>query len=171
MDFTNIEALCESVEEYGSDINIFVLANGVLGVGEPSGEITVPRDEYAIIARQIATYPQKAERGHVFTANNYYLCTNIDTDGNFKIVAALPIEGNEDIINELRGKSRQTFVPVRASERLGRLADIIRRRGGRISGYNAFAEGQRRGNGGDVSLYMGQQADGEGGNGQLGEGR
>ena len=26
----------------------------------------------------IQTYPNKSERGHVFTANNYYLCTDID---------------------------------------------------------------------------------------------
>ena len=59
--------------------------------------IEVPREEYAVIAHQIASYPKKAERGHVFTANNYYLCTDIDRDGNFKIVATLPIVGNEDL--------------------------------------------------------------------------
>ena len=48
------------------------------------------------------TYPKKTERNHVFTANNYYLCGDIDEDGNFRIIATLPIVGNEDLIDKLR---------------------------------------------------------------------
>lgn len=104
--------------------------------------INVPEEEFAVIAHQIATYPDKIERGHVFTANKYYLCTDIDEDGNFRIVATLPIEGNEDLINEIR-KHGESVIAIRPTESTDRIIGDIRRRGGRVSRNYARSKGQR----------------------------
>ena len=123
-------------------------------------EIEVPRDEYAAIAHQIASYPKKIDRGHVFTANNYYLCTDIDRDGNFRIIATLPIEGNQDLINDIRrGIPRTSIIPIKASENINDYVGAIQRAGGRISGDYAPAQGQPAGDGRHDSLHLGQRTD------------
>lgn len=95
--------------------------------------IKVTPDEYAKIAHNIATYPNKVERGHVFTDNYYYLCTNISDDGYFNIIAQLPIEGNEELINKLRGKDgRRNFKALERTEDIASTIKEIKRRGGRI---------------------------------------
>ena len=124
-----------------------------------SKEIDVPTDEYAKIAHTIATYPKKIERGHVFTENNYYLCTDIDKEGGFKVIAALPIEGNEDYINEIRRDEKENIVPVKPTESTLRIVKDAESRGGRTGWDYAGAEGLRERAGGDASLSMGQQAD------------
>lgn len=76
---------------------------------------------------------------------------------NPKILATLPIEGNEDYIKELRRKhERQNIVPVGASERISRLVDNVRSRGGRAGWDDAAIERFRERAGRDTSLSMGQ---------------
>ena len=67
---------------------------------EPS--IWLPKDEYAKVAHAIATNKgfKKAGMNEVFTDNNYYIYT-AKKNGDFTVRFGLPIEGNEDIINEL----------------------------------------------------------------------
>ena len=128
-----------------------------------AGSVKVSVAEYVQIAQQIASYPKKIERGHVFTANNYYLCTDIDKDGNFKIIATLPIEGNEDLINEFRrGVPLASVLPIRGSESVISIVDRVQGAGGRVSGDYASAKGQLRGTQGDASVSVGQQADSRG---------
>ena len=94
--------------------------------------IRVSKQEYAVIAHQIMTYPKKTERNHVFTANNYYLCADITEDGGFTIIASLPIVGNEDLINELRYEQRtQNLWSLRTPARVDNLIGEVERRGGR----------------------------------------
>ena len=80
----------------------------------------------------IATYLNKVERGHVFTDNNYYLCTNIDQEGNFTIVAQLPIEGNKELIRYIRqGLSMDSVIPIHGTQSIAPFITQVKRRGGR----------------------------------------
>lgn len=122
---------------------------------EGGRSVRVPESEYAAIAHQIATYPEKADRGFVFTANNFYLCTEIDEEGSFKIDVALPIEGNEDLINKIRGDRKENVIPVyQTSEGLASIADELRNGRGRNRRNNAGNKRQRGGTGRDVSLPL-----------------
>ena len=131
-------------------------------------EVRVSKEEYAKIYHQIQTYPKKAERGHVFTDNNYYLCTDIDNEGNFKIKGTLPIEGNEDYINEIRKTDTETFVPVKPTESTIGIVEAIKSKGGRISGEYANAERLRAGTRGNDSVYLGQQTNSRGNRQEVG---
>lgn len=167
----NIEEVVNVLSDLGvqmkSDTQVQFDTETEMGQAKASGRrfdedvdngIEVPADEYAKIAQQIATYPKKAERGHVFTDNNYYLCTDIDNEGNFKIVATLPIEGNEDLINEIRKGGRQDFIAIPVTESTSRIISEVKSRGGRISRDNANAKRFDSGSGGNASVSVGQQA-------------
>lgn len=106
----------------------------------------------------IATYLNKVERGHVFTDNNYYLCTNIDQEGNFAIVAQLPIEGNEELINKLRGKDGQrNFKALERTESIAPFITQVKRRGGRTYRNIPSSQRQPRVNGRNDNIHLGQQ--------------
>ena len=120
----------------------------------------VPREEYAQIAHQIATYPKKIERGHVFTANNYYLCTDIDKDGNFKVRYAIPIEGNEDLIDEIRKRdSKESVLPISPSRSTAGIIAALESKRGRTGWDDVVSEGQPGGYGRDASLHLGPQSE------------
>lgn len=130
------------------------LGNPALG----SRGIKVTPDEYAKIAHNIATYPNKVERGHVFTDNYYYLCTNISDDGYFNIIAQLPIEGNEEPINKLRGKNgRRNFKALERTEDIASTIKEVKRRGGRIDRNIPPTQRQTRVDGRNDNLHLGQQ--------------
>lgn len=135
------------------------------GVRESSAYgIDVPASEYAAIAHQIATYPQKEGREFVFTANNFYLCSDIDEEGNFRIEVGLPIEGNEDLIDEIRGKEKEGVIPVDGtSGRTNRIVDEVRRRGGRTRRVDSAHERQRGGTGRTTPVSLRQSSDIKGG--------
>lgn len=121
--------------------------------------IRISPQEYAQVSAIIQTYPNKSERGHVFTANNYYLCTDIDEEGNFKVVAAMPIEGNEEIIDELRGTDRKrAFKALSGAESIDSIINRLRRQRKRIGGNLSAVEGQAGADGRDDSVHLGQQA-------------
>ncbi len=125
-------------------------------------DIVVNQSEYAKIAHQIATYPNKEDRCHVFTDKFYYLCDNIDNEGNFSIKAALPIKGNEDLINELRHeKTTQISGTVRDTETANRLAERISALGGwvRGDGTRSFELLQREGTTGMGSVVVERESD------------
>ena len=106
----------------------------------------------------IATYLNKVERGHVFTDNNYYLCTNIDQEGNFTIVAQLPIEGNEELINKLRGKDGQrNFKALERTEDIASTIKEVKRRGGRTYRNISSSQRQTRVDGRNDNIHLGQQ--------------
>ena len=120
--------------------------------------INVPKEEYAKIAHQIASYPNKAERGHVFTDKNYYLCDGIDAEGNFTILAKLPIVGNEDLINKLRGENgRRNFKAIENSEDITATIEEIKRRRRRPNRNISSLKRQSRIDGRDDSVYLGEQ--------------
>lgn len=79
----------------------------------------------------------------------------------------MPIEGNEDIINDItkdfrRGISRSTFIPVRGAKSTISIIERIRRgSGGSNRGYTP-SEGFRGRDGRDDSIYLGQQSDATG---------
>ena len=108
----------------------------------------------------------KIERAFVFTANNFYLCSDINDETNgFTIETALPIVGNEDLINEIREKSRNNIVPIDGtSERLNRLAEDMRSRGGRNSWNDTSDKGQRGGTRGTIPVSLRQSSDTTGDN-------
>lgn len=96
----------------------------------------------------------------MFTANNYYLCTDIDEEGNFKVVAAMPIEGNEEIIDELRGTDRKrAFKALSRTESTVGIISRLRRQGKRLGRNLSASEGQAGVDGRDDSVHLGQQAD------------
>lgn len=120
--------------------------------------VKLPPQEYALVSAIIQTYPNKSERGHVFTANNYYLCTDIDEEGNFKVVAAMPIEGNEELINELRGTDRKrAFKALSGAESIDSIISRLRRQGKRLGRNLSATEGQAGVDGRDDSVHLGQQ--------------
>lgn len=95
----------------------------------------------------------------MFTANNYYLCTDIDEEGNFKVVAAMPIEGNEEIINELRGTDRKrAFKALSGAESIDSIISRLRRQGKRLGRNLSAVEGQAGADGRNDSVHLGQQA-------------
>lgn len=84
-------------------------------------------------------------------------------------MAALPIEGNEDIINEIRrGIPRASVIPIRDAKSITDYVSAVRSRGGRVSGDYAVAERQRRGDGRDDTLYLGQSSDASGNRPEVG---
>lgn len=94
----------------------------------------------------------------MFTDNYYYLCTDIDNDGNSKIVASLQIEGNEDLVNKIRKEGRkENFIAIPVTESTNGIVSEVRSRGGRIGGYNANAKRFDTGSRGDASVSLGQQ--------------
>ena len=96
----------------------------------------------------------------MFTANNYYLCTDIDKDGNYMIVASLPIVGNEDIIDGIRRRlPRTSIIPIGRTESIIDIISAVRNRGGRTGWDNVVSEGQPGGYGRDASLHLGPQSE------------
>ena len=119
----------------------------------------MPKTEYATIAHQIATYPEKIDRGFVFTANNFYLCCDIDENSDFTIDAALPIEGNEDLINIIRENHKQGVVPIyEDTEGIASAIDEFKSRGRRNRRNISSSERQRGGDGGNVYISLRQQS-------------
>ena len=81
----------------------------------------------------------------MFTANNYYLCDNIDNEGNFRVVATMPIKGNEKLINNIRKNyGRRSIIPINETESiLGIIRLVKSANGGRINRDLSIAEGRR----------------------------
>ena len=99
----------------------------------------------------------------MFTANNYYLCDNIDNEGNFRVVATMPIKGNEQTIDILRHKhgrinlGRIHIIPIQNTEDIsGFVREIKRAKNGRINRNLSIAEGRRRGDEGLDSVDVGR---------------
>lgn len=149
--------LARITEDVAREDQIFIsqaLGNPAMG----SRGIKVTPDEYAKIAHNIATYPNKVERGHVFTDNYYYLCTNISDDGNFNIIAQLPIEGNEELIRDIRqGLSMDTVIPIHGTESIAPFITQVKRRGGRIDRNIPPTQRQTRVDGRNDNIHLGQQ--------------
>ena len=135
-------------------------------------QVEVNKQEYAKISAQIFSYPEKVEKNHVFTDNNYYLCSDINyKDGTFKIVATLTIEGNEDLIDRLRNeRNRSNLESLRAPASLAVLVGEIKSRGGWTGRDVSFAKGESIGRGaGDVaSVDVRQSSDRRRDNGEAG---
>lgn len=139
---------------------------GVSGVLRES--IRLPKTEYAKVAHAIATNKgfKKAGMNEVFTDNNYYIYT-AKKNGDFTIRFGLPIEGNEDVINELsKGVEDGTIRNTRS------LYSVIERERSKQNenNYNYVnAEGRQKSTGAIGNLALRQQADSTGSDGYLGE--
>ena len=139
---------------------------GVSGVLRES--IRLPKTEYAKVAHAIATNKgfKKAGMNEVFTDNNYYIYT-AKKNGDFIVRLGLPIEGNEDIINELsKGVEDGTIRNTRS------LYSVIERERSEQNenNYNYVnAEGRQKSTGAIGNLALRQQADSTGSDGYLGE--
>lgn len=139
---------------------------GVSGVLRES--IRLPKTEYAKVAHAIATNKgfKKAGMNEVFTDNNYYIYT-AKRNGDFTVRFGLPIEGNEDVINELsKGVEDGTIRNTRS------LYSVIERERSKQNenNYNYVnAEGRQKSTGAIGNLALRQQADSTGSDGYLGE--
>lgn len=139
---------------------------GVSGVLRES--IRLPKTEYAKVAHAIATNKgfKKAGMNEVFTDNNYYIYT-AKKNGDFTVRFGLPIEGNEDVINELsKGVEDGTIRNTRS------LYSVIERERSEQNenNYNYVnAEGRQKSTGPIGNLALRQQADSTGSDGYLGE--
>lgn len=139
---------------------------GVSGVLRES--IRLPKTEYAKVAHAIATNKgfKKAGMNEVFTDNNYYIYT-AKKNGDFTVRFGLPIEGNEDVINELsKGVENGTIRNTRS------LYSVIERERSEQNenNYNYVnAEGRQKSTGAIGNLALRQQADSTGSDGYLGE--
>ena len=139
---------------------------GVSGVLRES--IRLPKTEYAKVAHAIATNKgfKKAGMNEVFTDNNYYIYT-AKKNGDFTVRFGLPIEGNEDVINELsKGVEDGTIRNTRS------LYSVIERERSKQNenNYNYVnAEGRQKSTGAIGNLALRQQADSTGSDGYLGE--
>ena len=102
----------------------------------------------------------------VFTDNNYYIYT-AKKNGDFTVRFVLPIEGNEDVINELsKGVEDGTIRNTRS------LYSVIERERSKQNenNYNYVnAEGRQKSTGAIGNLALRQQADSTGSDGYLGE--
>lgn len=139
---------------------------GVSGVLRES--IRLPKTEYAKVAHAIATNKgfKKAGMNEVFTDNNYYIYT-AKKNGDFTVRFGLPIEGNEDVINELsKGVEDGTIRNTRS------LYSVIERERSKQNenNYNYVnAKGRQKSTGAIGNLALRQQADSTGSDGYLGE--
>lgn len=161
-------SLVAETEDVAREDQIFLQdgLNGVSESREPS--IWLPKDEYAKVAHVIATNKdlKKAGMNEVFTDNNYYIYT-AKKNGDFIVRFGLPIEGNEDIINELsKGVEDGTIRNTRS------LYSVIERERSKQNenNYNYVnAEGRQKSTGEIGNLALRQQADSTGSDGYLGE--
>lgn len=161
-------SLVAETEDVAREDQIFLQdgLNGVSESREPS--IWLPKDEYAKVAHVIATNKdlKKAGMNEVFTDNNYYIYT-AKKNGDFIVRFGLPIEGNEDIINELsKGVEDGTIRNTRS------LYSVIERERSKQNenNYNYVnAEGRQKSTGAIGNLALRQQADSTGSDGYLGE--
>ena len=161
-------SLAAETEDVAREDQIFLQdgLNGVSESREPS--IWLPKDEYAKVAHAIATNTgfKKTGMNEVFTDNNYYIYT-AKKNGDFIVRFGLPIEGNEDIINELsKGVEDGTIRNTRS------LYSVIERERSEQNenNYNYVnAEGRQKSTGAIGNLALRQQADSTGSDGYLGE--
>lgn len=139
---------------------------GVSGVLRES--IRLPKTEYAKVAHAIATNKglKKAGMNEVFTDNNYYIYTG-KKNGDFTIRFGLPIEGNEDIINELSKGIKDGA--IRNTRSLHSVVEGMRGERNKDNGNNADVEGRYRSSKGTGDLALRQKADSAGSDGYLGE--
>lgn len=139
---------------------------GVSGVLRES--IRLPKTEYAKVAHAIATNKgfKKAGMNEVFTDNNYYIYT-AKKNGDFTIRFGLPIEGNEDIINELSKGIKDGA--IRNTRSLHSVVEGMRGERNKDNGNNADVEGRYRSSKGIGDLALRQKADSAGSDGYLGE--
>lgn len=139
---------------------------GVSGVLRES--IRLPKTEYAKVAHAIATNKGLKEAGmnEVFTDNNYYIYTG-KKNGDFTIRFGLPIEGNEDIINELSKGIKDGA--IRNTRSLHSVVEGMRGERNKDNGNNADVEGRYRSSKGTGDLALRQKADSAGSDGYLGE--
>ena len=139
---------------------------GVSGVLRES--IRLPKTEYAKVAHAIATNKgfKKAGMNEVFTDNNYYIYT-AKKNGDFTIRFGLPIEGNEDIINELSKGIKDGA--IRNTRSLHSVVEGMRGDRNKDNGNNADVEGRYRSSKGTGDLALRQKADSAGSDGYLGE--
>lgn len=133
---------------------------------EPS--IWLPKDEYAKVAHAIATNKgfKKAGMNEVFTDNNYYIYT-AKKNGDFTVRFGLPIEGNEDIINELSKGIKDGA--IRNTRSLHSVVEGMRGERNKDYDNNADVEGRYRSSKGTGDLALRQKADSAGSDGYLGE--
>ena len=139
---------------------------GVSGVLRES--IRLPKTEYAKVAHAIATNKgfKKAGMNEVFTDNNYYIYT-AKKNGDFTVRFGLPIEGNEDIINELSKGIKDGA--IRNTRSLHSVVEGMRGERNKDYGNNADVEGRYRSSKGTGDLALRQKADSAGSDGYLGE--
>lgn len=161
-------SLAAETEDVAREDQIF-LQDGLNGVNESrEPSIWLPKDEYAKVAHAIATNKgfKKAGMNEVFTDNNYYIYT-AKKNGDFTVRFGLPIEGNEDVINELsKGVENGTIRNTRS------LYSVIERERSEQNenNYNYVnAEGRQKSTGPIGNLALRQQADSTGSDGYLGE--
>ena len=161
-------SLAAETEDVAREDQIF-LQDGLNGVNESrEPSIWLPKDEYAKVAHAIATNKgfKKAGMNEVFTDNNYYIYT-AKKNGDFTVRFGLPIEGNEDVINELsKGVENGTIRNTRS------LYSVIERERSEQNenNYNYVnAEGRQKSTGPISNLALRQQADSTGSDGYLGE--
>lgn len=71
----------------------------------------------------------------------------------------MPIEGNEEIINELRGTDRKrAFKALSGAESIDSIISRLRRQGKRLGRNLSAVEGQAGADGRNDSVHLGQQA-------------
>lgn len=102
----------------------------------------------------------------VFTDNNYYIYT-AKKNGDFTIRFGLPIEGNEDVINELSEGIKDGT--IRNTRSLHSVVGGMRGERNKDYGNNADVEGRYRSSKGAGDLALRQKADSAGSDGYLGE--
>ena len=161
-------SLAAETEDVSREDQIF-LQNGLNGVSESrEPSIWLPKDEYAKVAHAIATNTgfKKTGMNEVFTDNNYYIYT-AKKNGDFIVRFGLPIEGNEDIINELsKGVKDGT---IRNTRSLHSVIERERSERNENNHNNVNAEGRQKSTGAIGDLALRQQADSTGSDGYLGE--
>ena len=161
-------SLAAETEDVAREDYIFLqdALNGVSESREPS--IWLPKDEYAKVAHAIATNKgfKKAGMNEVFTDNNYYIYT-AKKNGDFTVRFGLPIEGNEDIINELSKGIKDGA--IRNTRSLHSVVEGMRGERNKDYDNNADVEGRYRSSKGTGDLALRQKADSAGSDGYLGE--
>ncbi|MBQ6694328.1 MAG: hypothetical protein IJN24_05605 [Bacteroidaceae bacterium] len=93
-------SLAKETEDVAREDQIFIYDN----LGVSANEEYIPSDEYEVLRQAVmrnnSLYAKNKPIETAFTANNFYIYNNYGDD-NFSVVEVIPIEGNEDLIDNI----------------------------------------------------------------------
>lgn len=139
----------------------------VTGQGETMASKKLPKAEYEVLRQTVmvknSLYGKNRPIETAFTAENFYIYNNYGDD-SFAVIKAIPIEGNEFVIEIINGLVEDG--KYRNGKELSEIATVLRRKQKQRNRGERIIKGQRGENGRPVSLDLRQSSERGGDNAQ-----